>query len=154
MGWCGYHLSAIIAHDVRYTDVSIDDPSPDWKDWEEYVLDDIVKDGLAQFQYAYDFGDNWNMTVKVQKRKNSDPLAPYPVCVSGKNAGPPEDVGSYPGFDRFIKIMRNKKHREYKELSEWWGDESFDPSYFSTEEVNSLIQDQDAFKEYVSEKFG
>jgi hypothetical protein len=50
--------------------------------------------------------------------------------------------------------MHNKKHREYKELSEWWGDESFDPSYFSTDEVNSLIQDQEAFKEYVKEKFG
>jgi len=54
------------------------------------------------------------MTVKVKKEIKLDPNAPYPVCVNGKNAGPPEDVGSYPGFEHFIQVMKNKKHKDYR----------------------------------------
>ena len=46
---------------------------------------------------------------------------------------------------QFIKVMKNKKHPEYQQLSDWWGDESFNPSYFSIDEVNSIIQDKETF---------
>ncbi len=92
------------------------------------------------------------MTVKIKEERKLDLNASYPVCVNGENSGPPEDIGSYPGFNHFIKVMKNKKHPEYKELSEWWGDESFDPTYFSVDEVNVLIQDKKAFQEHVNEK--
>lgn len=151
MGWSGYHLSEIIAHEKSYGDRSVD-PPPGLLDWSKYTLHDIAKDGLTQFQFLYDFGDSWQMTVKVKEEKRLDPNAPYPVCVNGENAGPPEDVGSYPGFAHFIKVMKNKKHPEYKDLSEWWSDESFDPTHFSVDEINSLIQDKKAFQEYVNEK--
>jgi len=38
--------------------LSVDDVSPDWRDWEKYSLHDIAKEGLTQFQYMYDFGDS------------------------------------------------------------------------------------------------
>jgi len=144
MGWCGYHLSEIRVHNKSYGDRSID-PPPKLLEWTRYTFGDIAKDGLTQFQFIYDFGDNWEMTVKVREEKKLDENAPYPVCVNGENAAPPEDVGGYPGFDHFIKVMKNKKHPEYKQLSDWWGDESFDPSYFSIDEVNSIIQDKETF---------
>ena len=113
MGWSGAHLSAFIIHEEWYSDLSNDVPEG-WKDWEKYTLSDIMKNGLTQFQYMYDFGDSWQMTVKVKKEENLDPKAPYPVCVTGKNAGPPEDVGSYEGFEHFVKVMGNKKHKEHR----------------------------------------
>lgn len=152
MGWSGGHLSAVIAHDIWYSNTSIDEPPSEWNDWEKYTLENIVKDGLTQFQFIYDFGDSWQMTVKIKKEKKLDPYAPYPVCVNGKNAAPPEDVGSYPGFDHFIKVMKNNKHPEFEELSEWFGCDSFDPSHFSVDEVNSLVQDKKEFQDYVKQK--
>lgn len=151
MGWSGYHLSEIIVKERSYGDRSIDPPSG-LLEWTEYTLDDIAKDGLTQFQFLYDFGDSWQMTVKIKEEKKLDSYAPYPVCVNGENAGPPEDMGSCPGFDHFIKVMKNKKHPEYKELSEWWGDESFDPTHFSVDEINSLIQDKKEYQDYVKQK--
>jgi len=92
------------------------------------------------------------MTVKVKKEIKLDPNAPYPVCVNGKNAGPPEDVGSYPGFEHFIQVMKNKKHKDYREMRDWFGDDSFNPAYFSIDEVNTIIQNEEEYKEYANNK--
>ncbi len=151
MGWSGSHLSEITAREKSYGDRSID-PPPGLLEWTEYTLHDIAKDGLTQFQFLYDFGDSWQMTVKIKEERKLDLNAPYPVCVNGENAGPPEDVGSYSGFEHFIKVMRNKNHQEFKQLSQWWGEESFDPTHFSVDEVNTLIQNKREFKEYVNQK--
>jgi len=151
MGWDGCHLSEITARGINYGDRTIDPPD-NLLEWTDYTLYDIAKNGLTQFKFYYDFGDGWEMTVKVKEERKLDPKASYPVCVNGENAGPPEDVGGHPGFDHFIKVMKDKKHSEYKELSEWWGDDSFDPTYFSIDEVNCLIQDKETFQEFVNNK--
>ena len=58
----------------------------------------------------------------------------YPICIDGKRAGPPEDVGSIPGYEDFLEIIKNPKHKEYKEMLEWVGGE-FDPEHFDPKEV-------------------
>lgn len=80
------------------------------------------------------------MTVKIKTEPELDPSALYPVCVNGENAAPPEDVGSYPGFVHFINVMKNPQHPDFKELSEWWGDNYFDPTHFSVAEVNESLE--------------
>lgn len=154
MGWTGYHLSEFIIKDQFYGNISIEDPPEEWLDWTKYSLYDIARTKLTQFKFLYDFGDSWEMTVKIRELKDLDKNAPYPVCVNGKNAAPPEDVGSYVGFEHFIKVMKDENHPEYKEISETWISDTFDPSYFSVDEVNDIIQDKKVFQEYVDEKFG
>lgn len=121
MGWFGCHLSEIIAQGKHYGNRDID--PPDYLlDWTKYTLQDITKNKSSQFKFLYDFGDSWKMTVKVKELEEYAQDARYPVCVNGENAPPPEDVGSYVGFERFIAIMNNKKHPEYDEISAWWGE--------------------------------
>ena len=90
-------------------------------------------------------------TVKIKEEKDLDPSAPYPVCVNGANAAPPEDVGSYPGYEHFLNVMKKQKGKEYKELSYWWGEKSFDSEKFSIDEVNDFIQDEESLQEYLEE---
>ena len=141
MSWCGYHLSEIKTKNASYGDISIDDPLPEMLDWEKYTLRDLVDQGIKQFKYFYDFGDSWEMTVNMSVQKKLDSDALYPVCVNGENAAPPEDVGSYQGYEHFIAVMKNPKHKEYKQLSKWWGHKSFDPTNFSVDETNDSILD-------------
>lgn len=139
MGWSGYHLSEIQTQDDRYGDTEID--PPDYLlNWKDYTLKELIKNGATQFKYQYDFGDGWEITTKIKKEDKLSLDAPYPVCVNGKNAAPPEDVGGYGGYQHFINVMKNPKHLEFKELSDWFGDDKFDPTYFSVDEVNAEIQ--------------
>jgi hypothetical protein len=41
----------------------------------------------------YDFGDNWEHVIQVQKVLEADPRARYPLCIDGSRARPPEDCG-------------------------------------------------------------
>lgn len=147
MGWYGCHLSEFRFDGKTYGDCSIDAPS-DWLDWTKYTLGDILKpSGSKYLHYAYDFGDNWQLTAKIEHQPGFALEAPYPICVNGKNAAPPEDVGSYPGFEDFIKIMSNPKHPEHKMMKKWYCNDNFDPRHFSVDEVNDFIQDPDEYDE-------
>lgn len=139
MGWSGSHLSEIRAKSASYGNTEIDPPD-NILDWKKYTIKDIIKTGVKKFTLLYDFGDGWEMTVKMKGESKLDPNAPYPVCVNGENAAPPEDVGSYPGYARFIEVMTNPKHPEHNDLCEWYGEDIFDPAYFSVDEVNSALQ--------------
>lgn len=145
MGWCGCHMSEIRVDGQVYCDCS-EDPSDDWLDWTKYTLADIINPNSNYLHYCYDFGDNWELTAKIKHEKRLASEAPYPVCINGKNAPPPEDVGSYPGFENFIKIMNNPNHPEFKEMKEWYGGDTFDPQYFSIDEANGFIQDPEEYK--------
>jgi hypothetical protein len=57
-----------------------------------------------------------------------DPTTEYPSCLDGERACPPEDVGGPGGFEEYVKIMSNPKHKRHKELLDWRG--SFDPFEF------------------------
>ncbi|GAB2798399.1 MULTISPECIES: plasmid pRiA4b ORF-3 family protein [Hymenobacter] len=56
-----------------------------------------VKD---RFTYTYDFGDYWQHQVRVEKILSATALAAHPVCISGRRACPPEEVGGPRGYDQ------------------------------------------------------
>ena len=55
-----------------------------------------------------------------------DPNAAYPQVIDGKRACPREDSGGVGGYKQKIEILKDKKHEEYKEISEWIGIVSFE----------------------------
>lgn len=140
MNWGGYHLSEIETKSKSYGDVTVGEQTERMLDWKKYTLKDILKEGL-RFKYYYDFGDSWKMSVVAKVEKDLSLDAIYPVCVNGKNAAPPEDVGSYGGYEDFINAMNNKNHPRRKEFKNWYWDDTFDPKYFSVDETNNMIDD-------------
>ena len=53
-----------------------------------------------RFTYNYDFGDYWHYQVRVEKGLPPTALVNHPVCVRGRRACPPEEVGGPRGYDQ------------------------------------------------------
>src|SRR5689334_1363495 len=51
-----------------------------------------------RFLYEYDFRDGWQLQVRIEQCSTIEAERPYPVCVGGRWAGPPEDCGGPKAF--------------------------------------------------------
>lgn len=101
-------------------------------------LSQLVDEGVTKFGYTYDFGDNWEHRVTVEKTLDADPTVKYPHCTAGKRACPPEDCGGPWGYDEFLVAIRDPKHEEHQHLLEWVGGR-FDPEELDLNEVNRQL---------------
>jgi hypothetical protein len=77
----------------------------------------------------YDFGDGWEHRIRLEKVLARKKGTVYPVCLAGKRACPPEDVGGTHGYEDFLEAMKNPGHPNHEMYSEWIGGE-FDSEYF------------------------
>ncbi|NJM68340.1 MAG: tyrosine-type recombinase/integrase [Acaryochloris sp. RU_4_1] len=123
MGWEGYHL-----HEFSLSED------------ETITLAKLLGNELFTFTYLYDFGDMWQHEITVEKRLASEPGKDYPVCLAGKRACPPEDCGGDWGYAHLLKVLKNRRHPEYRERKEWVG-KRFDPEAFDLEEVNQALRE-------------
>lgn len=41
--------------------------------------------GLARYSYTYDFGDNWEHRILLEKILPRDKTVRYPICLKGKD---------------------------------------------------------------------
>lgn len=145
MGWGGGHLHDFSTIDSDYAAVErIKTPLPEceFDDEEEYYVErkEKISDWFGpgknkKMRFTYDFGDNWDHLIILEDILPRENKTEYPICVKGKRACPPEDCGSIPGYYHLLDVMKNKKHKEYKELVEWLGGEPFNPEEFNVEEI-------------------
>jgi hypothetical protein len=102
------------------------------------TLAEIAPAAGDRLVYEYDFGDGWEHDLLVEKVLEPEPGATYPVCLKGRRACPPEDVGGIWGYAEFLQILGDPDHPEYEERLEWIGGE-FDPEEFDVEDVNAAL---------------
>ena len=138
MGWEFSHLYSFEVNGVDYGDLDMTGDELDMKDDRRANLSRLVGGEKFKFRYTYDFGDNWEHDIVVEKILPSEAGKIYPVCVDGKRAGPPEDIGGTWGYMDFIEAMRDPKHPRHDELAEWYED-PFDPEAFDIDEVNRRL---------------
>jgi len=138
MGWTDIHLHQFIIDEEYYT---IPDPYAirPLKDERHFRLNQIAPEEKTEFIYEYDFGDSWEHQILVEKIFDPDPDTSYPVCIKGKRACPPEDVGGVWGYEEFLEAMGDSDNPRHQDILEWWG-ESFDPEAFDLEEINLELQ--------------
>ena len=138
-GWWDYHLHQFIV-DETYFGV----PDPDYEDYVEMndeqgvTLRQVAPREGSKFRYEYDFGDSWLHQVLLEKILPPEPGQVYPVCIKGRRARPPEDVGGMWGYYHFLEAIGDPDHEEHDEYLEWVGGE-FDPEAFDLEEVNQAL---------------
>jgi hypothetical protein len=93
---------------------------------------------LKSFTYLYDYGENWQRGVKIEKVLPHDPELRSPLCLADRHACPPEDVGGGPGYLEFLDAINDPTHDEHQQRLEWSGG-SFDPSTFDLVAVNQRL---------------
>ncbi len=137
MGWENYHMYDFEAGGEHYTDPR-GMADLDMEDASRAKLSQVAPEGKTKFRYTYDFGDNWQHEVLVEKILASEEGKVYPVCIAGKRACPPEDVGGPWGYMEFAEAIRDPEHEQHEEFLEWRGE--FDPEAFSVEEINEELR--------------
>jgi hypothetical protein len=139
MGWTNSHLHQYIKNREYYG-------LPSKDDWDDFPINDYRKIKLShllkkekdKLTYEYDFGDNWQHDILLEKILPYDDSFKSPVCLAGEMSCPPEDCGGVWGYADMLEILKNPDHEEYEEYLEWLGGE-FDPEYFDKEEVNEML---------------
>ena len=91
MGWDNDHLHDFTIDGMSYADPDMVDDFDE--DEHETRLADVVPNAGARFRYMYDFGDSWDHEILVEAVSAPEPGQTYPVCLTGRRAGPPDDVG-------------------------------------------------------------
>jgi pRiA4b ORF-3-like protein len=102
MGWEGDHLHVFDVCGRRYGDrESVDYVA----DENRIMLNGLMKSGVHRFTYTYDFGDDWEHAVAIEKIEPALEGAVYPVCIAGKRACPPEDCGGPWGYQDLLQVL-------------------------------------------------
>jgi hypothetical protein len=138
MGWEFSHLYSFKVDGIDYADPDMTGDDLEMEDDRKAKLSRLVTGEKFKFRYTYDFGDNWQHDIVVEKVLPPEPGKTYPVCVDGKRAGPPEDIGGVWGYVEFIEAMQDPKHPRHDEFADWFEDE-FDPEVFDIDEVNRRL---------------
>jgi hypothetical protein len=89
--------------------------------------------------YTYDYGDNWDHSISVEKILQPEEGRTYPVCVAGKRRCPPEDCGGISGYYNLLETISDPEHEDYEDMVEWIGGD-FDPEDFSVNDVNEMLK--------------
>jgi hypothetical protein len=92
--------------------------------------------------YTYDFGDDWEHGIVVEKILASEPGGVYPTCIAGKSACPPEDCGGIWGYGDLREALADPAHEDHEAMLERLGielDSEFDPTAFDIDEVNDSL---------------
>lgn len=140
MGWTNSHL-----HAFRHEAHEYSTPDPECEAFTSGLVRDERKFSLSalaakvgdSFEYAYDFGDNWQHDVIVEKVTPARAAPRRAVCLGGRRACPPEDCGGIPGYGELLHALAHPEKPEHRELLQWAG--NFDPLHFAIHETNEIL---------------
>jgi len=145
MGWMDCHLHQFIAamgsprSCYGRTDLEFADMDGEMLSESRHTVVDLAPAAKNKFIYEYDFGDNWQHEVTVEKILPPDATSKHPVCLAGANAAPPEDCGGIVGYYDMLEILADPEHSEHEEMKEWIGEE-WDAAAFSPEYINKALK--------------
>lgn len=160
MGWENYHMYSFTVGD---TSIELIDSESEFMNFnnmklehsEETILEDVFTKKGDKAIYTYDFGDNWEHEIVLEKRETVSSEKIEAVCLDGARACPKEDCGSTIGYyDCVIAYYQNQKWKdspghkpfeegdadeeEFNELIEWM--EDWQPEFFDIEKVNKELR--------------
>jgi hypothetical protein len=113
---------------------------------DEVRLDELLADPGDLLFYVYDYGDDWQHTIKLEAVLPRGDDAPRAVCTAGRRDGPPEDCGGVYGYELICGAM-DLDHPEHDALVDdfvrFFGDDAdpglLDTTSFDREEINDAF---------------
>ncbi|MBN2020600.1 MAG: plasmid pRiA4b ORF-3 family protein [Sedimentisphaerales bacterium] len=154
MGWTNSHLHQFIASDLSrkeyrslgkrgytHNERCFSDPRFELEDTgneNKVTLNELAPAVKGKFIYEYDFGDGWEHLIEVVKISPPADKVKYPVCLAGELACPPEDCGGIWGYYDMLEVLKNPKHKDYKDIRGWMPP-GFKPERFNLEAINAEL---------------
>jgi Plasmid pRiA4b ORF-3-like protein len=136
MGWEDGHMHVF---STPGRDYGVPGSGLGYADEGKVTLAEVLVVPRATMRYTYDFGDDWEHDIVLEKVLPPDPVAGL-SCLAGKGACPPEDCGGAWGYASLKEVLADPDHEEHEDLLDWLGLDSaadFDPAQFRPDEVNA-----------------
>lgn len=145
--WTDYHLHEFRVGGYNGTvygpvgpEFDFGDPMP--LDEAAVTLGRILTEEKDKMDYIYDFGDDWDHAITVEKVLPNEDGVPAVRCTGGRGAGPAEDSGGVWGWQGVVEAVNDPSHTEHAEYRDWLGlapGESLDPKAFDKDELNEEL---------------
>ncbi|SCG63701.1 pRiA4b ORF-3-like protein [Micromonospora siamensis] len=139
-GWTDSHLHVF---ETPYGSFGRPDTDLGHRAESRVTLEQVAPNTGDRLRYTYDFGDNWELDILVEKAFDRDAAEAYPRCVGGRRAAPPEDCGGVRGYAELVEILADPTHPEHRERLEWLSLDNlndFDPARFEAAAVTVALQ--------------
>jgi len=108
--WGGWHLHCFETADEVY---GIPEPELGYRSERGVKLLKVAPVG-GKLTYTYDFGDNWEHVILVEKLLPSEAGTSYPRCTGGRRAAPPDDCGGVWGWQELLAALADPTHAEHE----------------------------------------
>lgn len=122
MGWTDTHL-----YEFRVGDAGWGVPDPDGfydgpMDAKKMTLEKLLdRTGTRTIQYIYDFGDDWDHSIRIERVNEAAPGITHPRLLKATGACPPEDIGGAWGYEEFLEALADPDHEQHADMVHWSG---------------------------------
>jgi hypothetical protein len=137
--WDGSHMHVF---ETSYGEFGIADAELGHRAEAPVTLAQVAPEAKSKIRYTYDFGDDWEHDILVEKVLDRDEAASYPRCTGGQRATPPEDCGGIWGYHNLTDVLTDPTHPEHEDTLEWLGFHhatEFDPASFDAKTVTQAL---------------
>jgi hypothetical protein len=84
----------------------------------DVTLDETLVEPGDVLHYVYDYGDNWDLTIRLEEVLPLTDDAPQAWCVDGQRAAPPDDCGGLRDAEDLAQIVDEPAAFDVAELNE------------------------------------
>ena len=88
---------------------------------EQVSLNQVLSEPGDVLQYVYDYGDDWQLRLRLEKTLPAEPGTPPALCVDGRRAAPPEDSRFEYMNDGLAALVEDPDRFEPAEVNEQLG---------------------------------
>lgn len=101
-----------------------------------------VSEPGERIDFNYDFGDDWWVSLTLEKvlEDKELPGSELPRVLEGAGFGIVEDVGGTGGLTDLTRAFKKKKGPDYEQYSEWLGITDFDITAFDIDDMNYRLK--------------
>ena len=121
----------LLGSPVKRDDLTVEDDR-------DVTLSDLDLGNRRELRYGYNFGEGWQVTIKIEKVGPRQKGQVYPQCVAGARAGPPEDCGGLEAFHDLLACLKEPETDLGREWREWLGPD-YDPTLCEMERINKSL---------------
>jgi hypothetical protein len=91
----------------------------------ETRLDETLSEPGDVLHYLYDYGDNWELTLRLEEVLPAENNCPAAVVIDGERAAPPEDCGHLIDADSLAEVLPDPALFEPERVNKGFGDAYF-----------------------------